>query len=89
MRMRSLAPPSVVIRLAHRALPVALGACVVPSVVGKKLTKAKMAVRKAGCAVGNIRQVRRHKKAGHVLSQSPKRGTRLASHGRVNLVVAR
>ena len=68
---------------------IALGACVVPSVVGKKLTKAKMAVRKAGCAVGNIRQVRRHKKAGHVLSQTPKRGTRLASHGRVNLVVAR
>ena len=68
---------------------IALGACVVPSVVGKKLTKAKTAVRKAGCAVGNIRQVRQHRRAGRVVSQSPTRGTRLASHGRVNLVVAR
>ena len=68
---------------------IALGACVVPSVVGKRLAKAKTAARKAGCAVGNVRHVHRRKKAGHVVSQSPKRGTRLAAHGRVNLVVAR
>ena len=75
--------------LAMGAAPrIALGSCVVPSVVGKRLTKAKTAARKAGCAVGNVRHVHRRKKAGRVVSQSPKRGTRLAAHGRVNLVVA-
>lgn len=76
--------------LAMGAAPrIALGACIVPSVVGKQLTTAKTAARKAGCAVGNVRHVHRHKKAGRVVSQSPKRGERLAAHGRVNLVVAR
>ena len=68
---------------------VALGACVVPSVVGRRLAKAKAAVRKAGCAVGRVRQVRLHKRAGRVVSESPKQGTRLAAQARVNLVVAR
>lgn len=68
---------------------VALGACVVPALVGKHLAKARTAIRKAGCAVGRVRQVRQHRRAGRVVSQSPKQGTRLAARGRVSFAVAR
>jgi beta-lactam-binding protein with PASTA domain len=60
----------------------------VPSVVGRRLAKAKTAIRKAGCAVGRVHNVRLQRRAGRVVSQSPRRGSRLAAHGRVNLVVA-
>ncbi|HEY7149070.1 MAG TPA: S8 family serine peptidase [Gaiellaceae bacterium] len=68
---------------------VALGACVVPSLVGRRLAKAKTAIRKAGCALGRVRSVRFHKRAGKVVSQSPKRGTRLVARGRVSFAVGR
>lgn len=67
---------------------VALGACVVPALTGKRPAKARAAIRKAGCAVGRVRQVRLRKRAGRVVSQSPKPGTRLAASGRVNFAVA-
>ena len=66
-----------------------LGACVVPSVVGRRLAKARGAIRKAGCTVGRVRHARSRRHSGRVLSQSPRRGMRLVAHGRVNLVVAR
>jgi subtilisin family serine protease len=68
---------------------IALGGCVVPSVVGRRAAKAKTAIRKAGCVVGRVRTVRLHRRAGKVVSQSPARGTLLAAHARVNFAVAR
>jgi beta-lactam-binding protein with PASTA domain len=76
--------------LAMGAAPrVALGACVVPALAGKRPAKARTAIRKARCAVGRVRQVRQRRRAGRVVSQSPKQGTRLAARGRVNFAVAR
>jgi beta-lactam-binding protein with PASTA domain len=68
---------------------IALGACVVPSIVGRRAAKAKAAIRKAGCAIGRIRTVHSHRRAGKVVSQSPPRGTTLAARGRVNFAVGR
>jgi subtilisin family serine protease len=76
--------------LAMGAAPrVALGACVVPGIVGKRPAKARTAIRNAGCAVGRVREVRFHKRAGRVVSQSPKPGTPLAARGRVSFAVGR
>ena len=68
---------------------VALGACVVPALVGKRAAKARTTIRKAGCAIGRVREVRFHRRAGRVVSQSPKQGTRLVALGRVSFAVAR
>jgi uncharacterized delta-60 repeat protein len=64
--------------------------CVVPSVRGKKLAQAKATLRGAYCKTGMVTKhfstsVRR----GRVLSQSPRRGTRLPGKSKVNLVVSK
>jgi PASTA domain-containing protein/List-Bact-rpt repeat protein len=63
--------------------------CVVPNVVGKSLSAAKRAIRKAFCSVGKVRTAASSKRKGLVVSQRPKRGRRLKQHAKVSLVVSR
>ncbi|HKU57645.1 MAG TPA: PASTA domain-containing protein [Gaiellaceae bacterium] len=64
--------------------------CVVPNVVGKTLTAAKLALEKALCSVGKVRQTASSTVTkGRVVSQRPKRGRRLRQHARIDLVVGK
>jgi subtilisin family serine protease len=63
----------------------ALRACVVPAVIGRRLRVARNRIRRAGCRVGTIRRARFRGRAGRVATQRPRPGTRLAPLGRVNL----
>ncbi|HWF52443.1 MAG TPA: PASTA domain-containing protein [Solirubrobacteraceae bacterium] len=68
----------------------ARGACVVPTLVGKKLRLAKQALHGAGCRVGQVRHA--HVKSsgqGRVLSQSMTAGSHARAGSKVNLVVGR
>jgi PASTA domain len=64
--------------------------CVVPSVRGKQLAAARKAITKARCRVGRIqRRFSNRVRAGRVISQTPRPRARLASRGRVHLVVSK
>jgi alpha-tubulin suppressor-like RCC1 family protein len=64
--------------------------CVVPKVVGKRLTKAKQRIAKAHCRTGKvIRNPSGKKQRGWVLAQSPAPGTKLKNGAKVNLTVGR
>ena len=63
----------------------ALRACVVPAVIGRRLPFARDRIRRAGCRVGTVRRARLRGRAGRVAVQRPRPGTRLAPLGRVNL----
>jgi hypothetical protein len=63
--------------------------CVVPNVVGKTLSAAKAAIKKAFCSVGRVRMVASAKARGKVVAQKPPRGKRLRQHARINLVVSK
>jgi Tol biopolymer transport system component len=64
--------------------------CVVPNVIGMRLAVARKRIQRANCAVGTVRRARtRPKKAGKVLSQSPRRGAVRAQGTKVRLVVGR
>jgi beta-lactam-binding protein with PASTA domain len=67
---------------------IALGACKVPSVVGRRTAKAKAAIRRAGCRVGRIERSRSRTRAGRIVTQSPRAGSRLAAQGRVHLTIS-
>jgi PASTA domain len=60
--------------------------CVVPRVVGFRLARAKARIRSANCRLGRVRRVR-STRAGRVLGQSPRAGTRRPRGTRVNLVI--
>jgi hypothetical protein len=62
--------------------------CVVPRVVGLRLSVAKARIRKANCSVGQTRRAK-SKKIGRVIVQSPRPGARRARGARVKLVVGR
>ena len=63
--------------------------CVVPNLVGKTLTAAKRATKKAFCSVGKVKRAASPKvKKGHVISQKPRHGKRVKQHTRVALVVS-
>jgi hypothetical protein len=65
-------------------------ACLVPSLVGKRLAAARHALTAAHCATGKVR--RRHttrRKRGRVVTQRPAAGTQLAAGAAVALVVGR
>ena len=62
--------------------------CVVPSVVGLRLSPARTKIVQASCSVGTVSRVR-SKQVGFVLAQSPAAGTTLAQGSRVNLTVGR
>ncbi len=63
--------------------------CVVPNVVGKRLTAAKTAIKKAYCSVGTVTTVSSDKPKGQVVAQKPKHGKQLKPHAKVNLVVSK
>ena len=65
-----------------------LGACKVPSVVGRRSANAKAAIRRAGCRVGRIQRTRSKTRVGRIVTQSPKAGARLAALGRVHLTIS-
>jgi beta-lactam-binding protein with PASTA domain len=60
-------------------------------VIGLKLAAAKSRIRRAYCSVGRVtrRKATRRSQLNRVLKQRPKPGTRLASGGKVSLVVGR
>lgn len=64
--------------------------CVVPNLRGKALAKAKGAIRSGRCSLGRVRKAFSARvRAGRVISQTPRAGTRLAAGARVNLVVSK
>lgn len=67
----------------------ALRACVVPSVVGRRLVSARQRIERAGCRVGSVRRARSRARVGRVAAQHPRAGKRLIARGRVNLIVSR
>lgn len=69
--------------------PSGTSACLVPKLAGKTLAAAKKALAKAHCKLGTLTRRRARGRAGLVLSQKPKAGTRLSSGGRVALVLSR
>jgi subtilisin family serine protease len=66
-----------------------LRACVVPALVGRRLSRARAEIARAGCRLGRVRRVRSRGRSGRVVRQHPRAGTRLAPHGRVALTLAR
>ena len=65
-------------------------ACVVPSVKGKPLAVAELAIARAHCRTGRVTAAWSQRVAkGRVVAQRPAPGTRLASRGRIDLVVSR
>ena len=69
--------------------PPAVRACRVPRVVGMRLVRARVAIRRSECTVGRVRTVRSRAARGRVVRQSPRAGTKLALGGKVALVVSR
>jgi hypothetical protein len=63
--------------------------CIVPNLVGKTLTAARAAIKKAFCSVGKVKTVASSRAKGEVLSQQPRRGTRLRQHAKISLVVSK
>jgi PASTA domain/PKD domain len=62
--------------------------CLVPDLVGKTLSRAKAALKKAHCRVGKLKRAYSERiERGRVLSQSPKPRRKLANSAKVNLVV--
>ena len=57
---------------------------------GKKLAKAKVAIRRHHCRVGKVhRKISSRRLKGKVIHQSPRAGRRLANGHKVNLVVGK
>jgi hypothetical protein len=64
--------------------------CKVPNVLGLGLTAAKAALVKAGCTKGLLhRAYSRTFRVGHVVSESPRRGTMLAHGAPIDLTLSR
>ena len=63
--------------------------CVVPNLVGKTLAAAAAAIKKTFCSVGKVKTVASSRAKGEVLSQQPRRGTRLRQHAKISLVVSK
>lgn len=66
-----------------------LRSCVVPNVVGQRLTAAKAAIKKAYCSVGTVTTAASSRLPGVVVAQKPKHGKRLKPHAKVSLVVSK
>src|SRR3954453_16211199 len=80
--------PPVTTPAPHSDPPPATPACVVPNLVGKKLGRAKVALRKANCGVGKVSKPKHEKgkrRGGLVVkSSAPSAGTTLATGSKVN-----
>jgi serine/threonine-protein kinase len=64
--------------------------CVVPRLAGKTVLRAKVLLRQRGCRLGAVgRAWSRSVKAGRILAQRPRAGSRLAVGAKVRVVVSR
>jgi len=64
--------------------------CVVPALKRKTLAAAKRSIESHDCSLGEVRRVTSQRVAiGHVISQEPRPGSRLADGAKVDLVVAK
>ncbi len=64
--------------------------CVVPHVIGRLLSQAKAAIKRAHCRVGTITyKSSTHAKKNRVLSESPRAGKRVRNGTYINLTVGR
>jgi hypothetical protein len=75
--------------VAESAPGVAADACIVPKLVGKKLTKARKALESAKCALGKTKKRKSSKRPGTVLSSSPAEGENLPAGSKVALTLAK
>jgi len=67
----------------------ALRPCTVPDLVGKKVARARAAIKKAFCSVGKVTTVGSSRAKGEVISQKPRHGKRLKQHAKISLVVSK
>jgi parallel beta-helix repeat protein len=63
--------------------------CVVPSVKGKTLRRARNVIAQAGCKLGTVRARYSKARKGRVISQSPHAGRRVARGTKVNVLLSR
>jgi hypothetical protein len=64
--------------------------CVVPNVIGMKLTAAKTKIKARQCRLGKVTYVKSTKrKKGRVIKESPKAGRRLGNSSKVNLTLGK
>jgi hypothetical protein len=63
--------------------------CRVPGVTGMRLTNARRRILRAGCRLGTVRRIHSPRRAGFVIRQTPRAGTRLRAGGRVNVRVSK
>jgi uncharacterized delta-60 repeat protein len=82
-------PPPVPPPPPHQPPPPPPIRCVVPRVVGAKLARARIRIRRSHCSVGRVRRVRSSGTRSVVIRQSPRPGRRLRRGAPVNLVVRR
>jgi uncharacterized delta-60 repeat protein len=81
---------TVTMSQAKRSVSVIFSRCVAPHVIGKRLAAAKRAIRRSHCALGRTRlQSSRAIPRGRVISQNPRRGTKLPAYTKINLVVSK
>ncbi|MGA2470914.1 MAG: PASTA domain-containing protein [Solirubrobacteraceae bacterium] len=69
--------------------PTTTATCVVPKLHGKTLAVARTSLTKSHCALGRITHRRAAGRAGVVVSQSPKPGTKLRAGSKVAIVISR
>jgi hypothetical protein len=62
--------------------------CVVPRLVGKSLKAGRKSLARARCRLGAVRRMVSRRRAGVIVAQRPKAGTRLRAGGRVNVVLS-
>lgn len=62
--------------------------CRVPRLTGRTLKAARATLARSRCRLGKVARVRSRRKAGVVIGQSPRPGTRLRAGGRVNVRVS-
>jgi hypothetical protein len=63
--------------------------CRVPRLVGKRLSAARKLLVRGRCKLGRVRKVRSVRKAGTIVAQRPKPGTRLRAGSKVTVFVSK
>jgi subtilisin family serine protease len=66
-----------------------LRSCVVPRVVGRRLSSARATLSLAGCRVGRVRRAHSRRRSGRIIAQHPRAGIRLAPRARIQLTLSR
>lgn len=83
-------PVNIKVSIGNPKPPVPGKKCVVPNVLKDTLAVASKAITKANCTLGKISSVKSKKvKAGHVISSSPKAGSKKDSGAKVDLTMSK